>query len=195
MKRPKRDYHKLVRRGEKYWYSGTMNIPTMESEAKRAYSSWRNQRDRCYNPTNRSYRHYGDKGITVGYCSRAFIGWWLVKMESFLGDDPTVGRIDHNKGYFFENIKIESRGDNTREQMSRHGNPGELRAKPVVAIRKSNNRIIGVYKSQRDAAKHTGVSQAQIQRMLTGQSVGPRISIYFKLKERAKGWISANLKT
>jgi hypothetical protein len=59
---------------------------------------------RCLYPTDRAYKNYGGRGITV--CRR-----WL-KFENFLadmGDLPFEGaeieRIDNSKGYFKKNCK------------------------------------------------------------------------------------------
>ena len=43
-----------------------------------AYNSWQKMKDRCLNPKNKDYRHYGGRGIT--FCKR-----WL-KFENFLAD-------------------------------------------------------------------------------------------------------------
>lgn len=61
------------------------------------YTSWKNMKKRCLNPTNRYYRQYGGRGITV--CEA-----WL-KFDVFLrdmGEKPiglTLDRIDNNRGY------------------------------------------------------------------------------------------------
>ena len=58
---------------------------------------------RCTNPKRSSYRHYGERGITV--CAR-----WL-KFENFLADmgprpdGLTLERKDNNKGYYKSNCE------------------------------------------------------------------------------------------
>ena len=63
------------------------------------YSSWRAMRRRCYDPTNKGYGSYGDKGIKV--CDE-----WRNDFEAFLrdmgarpGPGYSVDRIDGTKGY------------------------------------------------------------------------------------------------
>lgn len=65
------------------------------------YYRWRAMKDRCLNPRNKDYRHYGGRGITI--CERWF------RFENFLCDmgrcpkGMTLERKDTNKGYSPEN--------------------------------------------------------------------------------------------
>jgi len=67
------------------------------------YSTWRSMKDRCLNPRNISYKHYGAKGIEI--CES-----WM-DFSSFLSDmgerpnGATLDRIDNSKGYFKDNCR------------------------------------------------------------------------------------------
>ncbi len=67
------------------------------------YRSYRSMIDRCSNPKNSNYHHYGGRGITV--CDS-----WL-KFENFfadMGNRPKgyhLDRIDNDKGYSLDNCK------------------------------------------------------------------------------------------
>lgn len=102
-------------------YSGTRRIEDMSWEAKQAYRSWYNQRDRCNRKKSKGYKWYGAKGIKVEYSSRAFIGWWLHQLagkKSPRGKKSamTCDRIDPNKNYCFSNIQLISRSQNSKRQ-------------------------------------------------------------------------------
>jgi len=69
------------------------------------WESWRAMRDRCYQPSNASFKTYGAVGITV--CGR-----WRDSFENFLEDmgkkptpDHSIDRIDGTKGYAPENCR------------------------------------------------------------------------------------------
>lgn len=72
------------------------------------YSTWSNQKDRCYNKNCYNWKDYGGRGITM------FEPWknnfldWLKYVESlpYYGcSDRTLDRIDNNKGYEPGNLR------------------------------------------------------------------------------------------
>lgn len=69
---------------------GHSNSPT--------YSSWCNAKSRCYNPNDKEYANYGERGIVMADA-------WKENFEQFLADmgerpdGMTLDRIDYNKGY------------------------------------------------------------------------------------------------
>ncbi len=70
----------------------------------RTYNSWRNLRQRCNNPKDRCYHHYGGRGI--GVCSQ-----WDASFETFLADmgvrppNTTIDRKDVNGDYCPKNCR------------------------------------------------------------------------------------------
>lgn len=69
-----------------------------------AYKSWNNARLRCYNPNNKDYKHYGQKGLGMD-------SEWkedFAKFYADMGECPkgfTLERIDVSKGYVKGNCK------------------------------------------------------------------------------------------
>lgn len=76
----------------------------------RLYKTWRNMKQRCYNPNNTYYHRYGGRGITV--CAdwkqnfKAFYDW---AMTSGYQDDLSIDRINNDKGYSPDNCRWATR--------------------------------------------------------------------------------------
>lgn len=80
------------------------------------YSVWKSMKDRCKNPNNKRYRHYGGRGITV--CEA-----WDRDFAVFLSDvgprpspQHSIERINNNKGYDPSNVRWDLPRQQTRNR-------------------------------------------------------------------------------
>lgn len=107
-------------------YCGPLSILKMNPIQKKAYKTWKDQRNRCNNPNDPRHYCYGNKGIKVEYSSREFIFWYENEYTKIPAHWKRVqcGRKDHAKNYSLDNIQLESCSDNTKERNARLGNPG-----------------------------------------------------------------------
>lgn len=96
----------------------------------KAYRAWIGMRNRCNNPKNHAFRHYGGRGITV--CSR-----WD-SYANFLADmgqpsgNLTLDRINNDLGYSPENCRWADR--KTQSRNTRTAWLTERRAELIRAI-------------------------------------------------------------
>ena len=75
-------------------------------ESNRFYSTWKNMINRCNNYSNKDYKHYGARGITV--CEEwlditNFVSWAEATHPN--GGGYTLDRINNDKGYSPENCR------------------------------------------------------------------------------------------
>lgn len=84
---------------------------------KKILLAYKNMISRCYNPKNASYKHYGERGITV--CKQ-----WLESREKFVAwaieaghaENLSLDRINNNKGYSPSNCKWSTVTEQLRNQ-------------------------------------------------------------------------------
>ena len=107
------------------------------------YWIWRAIKIRCLNPKNKSYKHYGGRGIKI--CPE-----WLNNYEIFLHDmgrrptkNHSIDRIDNNAGYCKENCRWAT----STEQAYNRQNTIILRWCGVLATVKDWSRITGIEKA------------------------------------------------
>lgn len=84
----------------------------------RIYQTWSNVKGRCKNPTDRAYKWYGARGITI--CEEwdnNFMAFYEWAIENGYADDLTLDRIDANGNYEPSNcrwITIQKQQNNRR---------------------------------------------------------------------------------
>lgn len=105
------------------------------------------------------------------YTAREFVSWWLSALVGFDGRRPSCGRLDHSKGYSFDNIEMQEMADNAREGLVR--NQSHLKTKMrfgkrVLSFDHDTGEILLGFPSILDAARHFGVSQRLTQFVLRG---------------------------
>lgn len=85
--------------GKCFWH-GVNSRKMMGMSKTREYSIWKGMVDRCYNPENQAYMHYGGRGITVcDEWKNDFFAFNFWAHKNGYRDDLTIDRIDVNGNY------------------------------------------------------------------------------------------------
>lgn len=152
----------------KYWYDGYLGWrKPVSKEVLQAKNSYRAQSERCNNKNSAKYRLYGGKGVRVEYSHREFVGWWLENVITREWKSPTVGRLDHSKGYSFDNIEMQERSENSLERLRRNPTRAGQQKIPVIAIRDGER---WEFPSVKSAAAHFGILDSSISNNCRGRS-------------------------
>lgn len=153
-----------------------------KKQAKKIFMA---QKYRCGSKKCHDYNNYGGKGLSVSYSKDEFVKWWLEETK----DKPNrvhCGRIDHEKGYFFGNIQVETPSENSKEMLTRNINPGHLRAKRVFVFDAITGVKLSEHISLAKAALSYNVSQSQV----CINALGRKESVFgkwkFSYKENSK---------
>ncbi len=84
------------------------------------YHVWASMKGRCVNPSNRNYRNYGGRGITV--CQE-----WMDSLPAFVRDmgptyraGLTLDRIDNSCGYYKANCRWATRTEQQNNRRTNH---------------------------------------------------------------------------
>ena len=139
----------------------TENITKHGMHKSRVYQCWADMKDRCDNPNNKYFHHYGGRGIT--YCEewKDFINFWN-DMKNTYSDDLTINRIDNDKGYFKENCEWTTKNVQGHSKRKLEGtilkSIGVFIDKKtfVYSVRMKINKnavTFGTYKTEEEAAK------------------------------------------
>lgn len=86
----------------------------------RLHSIWTHMLQRCGNPNNPAFKHYGGRGITVCAEWRKFVAFWDWSLKNGYGDTLSIDRIDNNQGYSPGNCRwvgMEVQSNNTRSNV------------------------------------------------------------------------------
>ena len=123
------------------------------------YRAWTLMKQRCLNPTDKNYKDYGERGITI--CDS-----WINSFETFysnIGQRPsskhTLERKDNSKGYNKNNCKWASRkeqANNRRNRLSKDAKGLKLRSSGNYTVVFWNNILnstecLGTFKDKEQA--------------------------------------------
>lgn len=128
-----------------------------------SYKRWIGMKDRCYNPNNAMYPHYGGRGLTV--CPE-----WVNSFDCFhadMGDAPegkSLDRIDNDKGYSKDNCKWSTPSEQTKNRRP-YPHTRYVATKEVILRCKE---LSATPLSMRKTASLLGVSLKTVQNILSG---------------------------
>lgn len=146
-------------------YDGAMSPQAkcyVPEHISRGYKIYYTARNRCTNPKIREFKWYGAKGVKIEYTIRQFLYWWDKQIQKKQYVRPSVDRIDHNKNYSFDNIRLVELSDNIKERNMRHGNPGHVRSRRIDVFNRITGGLIETCPSAKHIERVYGVGSSQV---------------------------------
>ncbi len=132
-------------------YKGAVGWRSKDERVRQAYSAWRGQRAR----------------LGTEYSAREFVSWWLHNLKKKKWIDPTTGRLDHSRGYSFDNIEMQERSDNTKEMCARTGNLGGVKRRKVLVV---CEEFVRIYPSTRSVTRDLNIYQSRVIRLCRNEA-------------------------
>lgn len=94
------------------------DAPSLDRNAPRLYSIWVGMRNRCYNPSNEAYKHYGGRGIVVCREWDDYLSFKTWAMSHGYNDRLTLDRINVNGNYEPNNCRWSTQSEQMRNKRS-----------------------------------------------------------------------------
>lgn len=86
----------------------------------RLYETWHHMKQRCFNPNDRFYHHYGGRGIIVCDEWQQFKPFYEWAMENGYSEELTIDRVDVNGNYEPSNCRWVTRKVNSNNRRNNH---------------------------------------------------------------------------
>jgi hypothetical protein len=110
------------------------------------YKIWRSLKDRCFNPKNEQFHHYGGRGITIHDAWRDDFPAFLLEIGRRPSPELTLERINNERGYVPGNLRWATR----KEQAWNRRNTYWL---TINGVRQPLSAWASEYKISRDLIK------------------------------------------
>lgn len=134
-------------------------VETHRGSGSKEYTAWIHMKDRCYNITNRQYKDYGGRGITVCERWQSFSNFYE-DMGKKPSKELSLERVDNNKGYNPDNCKWATASEQVINTRIRKDNTSgvkgvtynKLRKTWGASIQRNNESMwLGAHKTKQEA--------------------------------------------
>lgn len=141
--------------------AGSIKRTSHGDSYKRLHRTWRQMKQRCGNPKNKDFHHYGEKGIEIEFISYEEFALWA--RSNGYTDKMTIERNDNSLGYSSKNciwIPAIEQQKNTSQCIKNRFTQNQIHD---IKKRINSKKI-----SQTQISKELGISRPTITKIIKG---------------------------
>ena len=116
-----------------------INNTTHGGSKTKLYKVWRAMRNRCENPNNKSYKFYGERGISVCDEWKTFAPFQDWARENGYHEGLQIDRIDNYRGYSPDNCRWVTQKENKNNKRNTIFVEYEGKTVPITVLAETHN--------------------------------------------------------
>lgn len=136
----------------------------------RIFRRWRYMKSRCYDPKNKSYKHYGGRGIAMcDEWKNSFQAYfdYVSKLEHFGEPGYTLDRIDNNGNYEPGNVRYSTRSEQEHNKRAKR----LINSRSEEYSKKLNDALIERNITRKEFAQMIGVGYPTVHKWIHGRGL------------------------
>jgi hypothetical protein len=154
-----KELNKMKSFSRKEWYIKTKDKRKSYRDNYRKNNRWTKTwnciQQRCENPNNPSYEHYGKRGIKNKFKNPTELKFLWFRDKAYLMEKPSIDRIDNDGNYCIKNCQYIELSDNVIKESSK-----------ITLQFTKNGKLIKEWISAREASRTLKIDEGNLNKSL-----------------------------